>query len=320
MELDPNATTDLTAFFTKRFPSPEDRAVLARDARITFREPTSDDPMVAWGGLVTRAQEQAALPRLANCAARRRPSDENLQGVAATLNGRSWPAAPRPQSSMVWKQVGALAALVTIAGAAWAVRAPRADATDRHDADVSIESADVETVAAVPVPPAPAKAVEAQPSPKPGTGSDEPTTASEEAPATAEEPAGAASPEPVDSPAASAAAPEEPPTGSAAPTDEARSAPATTSASSSTTSCGGRAGEVVGYWYAGTTSPGKKGDRIRIPRDLNVRADYPDTHNRYNRRAEIRCTLGVGQTITLLADPIEVPGGAYWVPLLGNGS
>ena len=83
--------------------------------------------------------------------------------------------------------------------------------------------------------------------------------------------------------------------------------------------CSGPKGELVGYWYAGRTSPGVKGERITVPRDLNVRADYPDRHNDYNRRAKIRCTLGVGQSLVLTADPILVPGDAYWVPLHATG-
>ena len=81
----------------------------------------------------------------------------------------------------------------------------------------------------------------------------------------------------------------------------------------------GPEGKLVGYWYAGRESPGQKGDKITVPRDLNVREDYPDKHNDYNRRAPIRCTLGVGKPLVLTADPIAVPGDAYWVPLHGTG-
>lgn len=306
MELDPHATADLTAFFTKRFPAPEDRNRLARDAKVTFREPTSAAPEVAWGGLLTRAQEQAALPRLARCAARHRPSDENLQGVAAVLNGRQWP--PQKASSLPrgWKQMGALTALVAIAGVAWAASGPRdAALPEAHEAALEVSEENIEpVVVATELPPAPEPAAVATPEP--------------EAVATPE-PAVVASADPEPEATAGAAAPPstpepEPSSGTSAPAIASSSAPAT-----NTGSCHGRPGELVGYWYAGTTAPGGKGDRITVPRDLNVRADYPDRHNNYDRRAPIRCTLGVGQSLVLSADPIAVPGGAYWVPLHAVG-
>ena len=116
MDLDPHNSADLAAFFAKRFPHAAQRDALASEAHVRFREPPTDDPSVAWGGLLTRAQEQAALERLARCAARRMPSDENLQGVSAVLNGRAWPPAGRQSTTPTWlRQVGVMAALVVLA-------------------------------------------------------------------------------------------------------------------------------------------------------------------------------------------------------------
>ena len=79
--------------------------------------------------------------------------------------------------------------------------------------------------------------------------------------------------------------------------------------------CTTREGGVVGYWYAGRTSPGAQGSTIQVAQAVRVRADFPDVHNRFNARAPIRCFLSPGDTVRLSAAPIHVPGDAWWVPL-----
>jgi hypothetical protein len=74
-------------------------------------------------------------------------------------------------------------------------------------------------------------------------------------------------------------------------------------------------GGIVGYWYAGAESPGKLGEIITMRSWANVRADMPGPHNRYNARAEERCALIEGDRVRLTAEPIQIAGGAYWVPL-----
>ena len=316
MELDTTATSDLTEFFTKRFPTAEDREALARAARISFSEPSAAEPDIAWGGLVTRAREQSALPRLAQCAARRRPEDENLQGVAAVLNGRVWPPHPAAHRSAGWKQLGALCALVGVASVAWAASGPTESTTSAAPELVEASAKTMEGSSA--------NATTAT------TGSVTNQAAAKE-PATNEPTLGAAAPEdPTPDATATAtatasdnagASPEggsdQPPEANPASTPPAAAPAAAGPAPEKQVfiGCKGEPGTLVGYWYAGRESPGQKGDEITVPRDLNVRADYPDSHNDYNRRAEIRCTLGVGQSLVLTADPIRVPGDAYWVPL-----
>jgi len=304
MELDPHATSDLSEFFTKRFPAPEDREALAYAARVAFHEPESDDPIVAWGGLVTRAREQSALPLLAKCAARRRPNDENLQGVAAVLNGQVWPPVPTQTVPVGWKQVGTLAVLIGIAGVAWAASGP-----SDNTATQPTVTTDALTVAAAETAPPPAPP--AAPSVDADDAGDAAVVADDQG---AQEEAVEPVVEPVEgSDSAPAAAVESTPTPAPA------AVPTANSEEQVFIGCSGPTGELVGYWYAGRTSPGKKGERITVPRDLNVRADYPDSHNDYDRRAKIRCTLGVGQSLVLTADPILVPGDAYWVPLHATG-
>jgi hypothetical protein len=82
--------------------------------------------------------------------------------------------------------------------------------------------------------------------------------------------------------------------------------------------CQATKGELIGYWYAGETRPGQAGATIEIPMGANVRADYPDEHNRFNARASVRCVLRRGDRLVLSADPIRVPGERYWVPLHGG--
>ena len=317
MELDPHATSDLTAFFTKRFPEPEDRAALARAAHIAFREPEQSEPDVAWGGLVTRAREQSALPRLARCAARKRPEDENLQGVAAVLSGRAWPPQPTSTSSSTWKQLGTLAVLVGVASVAWAASGPNEANVTASGANLEPSKVELQENATPAVPKAAAE-------PAPTSGTDAPPLEAANAAPVAATPSsteqGSAVPPAADSETTQAApaSPSSPPEdrrGADRAATAAKAAPEPAREEQVFIGCSGEPGELVGYWYAGRESPGSKGDQIKVPRDHNVRVDYPDRHNNYNRRAKIRCTLGVGQDLVLTADPIRVPGDAYWVPL-----
>lgn len=82
--------------------------------------------------------------------------------------------------------------------------------------------------------------------------------------------------------------------------------------------CGGSRGEVVGYWYAGEERPGQKGTTIEMDGAVNVRADYPDVHNGFEKRSAVKCVLQSGDRVTLEAEPIRVPGDAYWVPLVAG--
>jgi hypothetical protein len=84
--------------------------------------------------------------------------------------------------------------------------------------------------------------------------------------------------------------------------------------------CKGEVGEVVGYWYAGTRSPGAVGETITLPRDARVRADYPRAENGNDPRKPERCALKRGATITLSHAPIDASNGHYWVPYaVGDG-
>jgi len=72
---------------------------------------------------------------------------------------------------------------------------------------------------------------------------------------------------------------------------------------------------VVGYWYAGTTSPGSAGDTIQIDSWINVRQDLPTYRNDWDTRSSVECVLRPGDVVTLHRDPEFVPRDSYWIPL-----
>lgn len=299
MELDPTSLADLTAFFAKRFPTPAERGTIKRAAGVQCSEAKDTRPDVAWGRLLTRAQELSATHRVADAAAALRPDDDNLQAAAAFLAGRPWP--PRPASAWPVQQAAALAGLLAIAGGAWAMSTTRA--TARQDAP-SVVASSVETNA--PVDPAP---VDEQPEVEPQDTVQQSLSNAEPPAETTPEPPAAADPQPVEAP--QAAAPEPAPTPKVHPTPH-KPAPAT-----EVPGCRTDADTLVGYWYAGGTAPGAAGDVVTLSQAMNVRADYPDKHNHYNRRAPVRCALAEGARVRLKVDPVAVPGNAYWVPLYG---
>jgi hypothetical protein len=74
-------------------------------------------------------------------------------------------------------------------------------------------------------------------------------------------------------------------------------------------------GDFIGYWYAGADNPGAVGETITVSLGVNVRADYPDLHNNFDKRTKVRCILKRGDKVKLTAAPILVPGDRFWVPI-----
>lgn len=306
MELDRNNAADLAQFFAKRFPQPHQRRELVDTARVVFREPATGGAFEAWALLLTRTQEQSALERLASAAARQDSDDENLQAVCALLAGRPWPPQPASQRrSGLLLSGGALllgaaaaAALVFFTGGDPAPTAPEAT----PETTTAALQADPPAVAAPapPAEPAPAPA-EARPTPAP-------VAAAAPPPEPEPEPAPEPQPEPEPAPPAPAVAQSSPRSADAPPP-----LPATRAHHSGR--CTVPDGGLVGYYYAGREAPGSKGQTIRVDRTAYVRADYPDRHNRYDRKAAVRCSVLEGDQLLLTAAPIQVPGDAYWVPV-----
>ncbi len=82
--------------------------------------------------------------------------------------------------------------------------------------------------------------------------------------------------------------------------------------------CAAKGGEIVGYWYAGESTPGDLGQYVTVSHATNVRADYPDVHNNFDARTNINCVLQEGDVVRLSRKPILVPADRYWIPLLSG--
>jgi hypothetical protein len=74
-------------------------------------------------------------------------------------------------------------------------------------------------------------------------------------------------------------------------------------------------GQFIGYWYAGTEVPGAPGDLVDVAISVNVRKDYPNGKNGFNKQAPVRCILRRGDKVKLTDAAIEVGRSHYWVPL-----
>jgi hypothetical protein len=81
------------------------------------------------------------------------------------------------------------------------------------------------------------------------------------------------------------------------------------------TPCADLQAGVVGYWYAGTTSPGSAGDTIQIDSWINVRQALPAYRNDWDTKSSVECVLRPGDVVTLHRDPEFVPRDSYWIPM-----
>ncbi len=281
MRFDDKEIQELADFFSRRFPDPLLRQRMASAAGL------SDDDS-GWGALLLRAQSTGRLAHLADVAFAEAPEDENLRDVRQILT------APRRRKQTIFAVSSAVAlALILVVTFAATRSGPGAEQPVQPAAVLASADntppPDARTAAPVPVEPEPVVPVVKAPEPP-------------EAPEVREAPA---VPE----------APAEPAGADAEPAPTPRAAPASRA---STGRCRAGQGELIGYWYAGADAPGAAGATISVPVTVNVRADYPDEHNRFNARADVQCVLLEGDRLTLTADPIRVPGQRYWVPLYGG--
>lgn len=278
---------ELAVFLAKRM-RPDLTLLCADDA------PEAGDPVQAWRAALRDARDRGAIGGLMARAAAAAPHDVNLQQACGILRD---PAPPRPLRVVL---AAALVGFVVVLGGGGAVAGAAVLGSGRVD-----EAAPAAPVAAAPAQvAAPQVAVDgasevADPSPTAATPADDVVVAA--ADGVDAEVELAAAPVAVEAPAA-------PPTvAPVAPVAPTRVADAR---------CGGRPGEVVGYWYAGERSPGKVGQQLTLDQSVNVRATYPDEQNRFDKRSEVRCVLSEGDQVLLAQAPIRVPGGHWWVPLV----
>lgn len=325
MELSTRAQNDLAEHLTARFSAYADRAQLARlvgqaDAQLT------GTAGAVWAAIVAEAVRTDQIATLVRVASRLRPHDAQLEAMVRSLD-RGHLVVPRPDRPADWLKwavfagvVVALLGVFAVIGDAWrgpvssrspdevrgsspaAEPAPPAEGAARGP----IEAEDVvETDEAV----ASVERVEPVEANEP-VEADEPAEADE--PVEADEPAQAVeADEPVeaDAPAEARAAPEP----STRPTGQARA-----SSGSPPGGCEGPADQILGYAYAGESSPGRVGQVWTAPQTVNVRAEYPSLQNDFSPRTQVVCLLIQGSLVTLEHEPIQVPGDAYWVPIAGS--
>jgi hypothetical protein len=309
MEFSEREIADLAAFFAKRFPSYEQRAVLCEAAGLAGEVQLTGDARVAWLDVIRVATSTGRLTDLVERAIQQRPDDENLREMAAVMgSGKRWRA--RRWSLLLGTPMVLAAALLL-----WSPWSGEAPAPSEPEAD-GVAMAEAEHEPSTPISP---------PEEEPGA-EDEPELEPEPAPelASAMGQAGAQAndvqPEPVPVPEP-APEPEPAPVPEPVPVPEPAPAVApkpTPKPAGAVLRCEGPPGEVIGYWYAGETSPGGVGADYTVDGGLNVRVDYPDVHNDFDARSALVCTLGHGWRLRLGHEPIAVPGGAYWVPLASD--
>jgi len=284
MRLDPDDLTELAAFFAKRFPAAADRRALAADAGVPPDRDPMASPEAAWLVLLGNAGAKGRLRLLAHAIARRSPDDDNLLGVCQVITGTVKPGrVPLRDHPHTAPALAAFAvALLGITGVVAFRDAAPAEATPLPPlADTPVAQADVTatpTDSLVAIQPGGGDVASAKPW-KAGNPLDAEPSAPPEAAPRATPPAPAV--------------------------DRAHFKGR----------CTVKGGGIVGYWYAGRSAPAAAGELLVMPNSVNVRADYPDTHNDFNARTALRCTLAPGDRIRLTVDPIAVPGGAFWVPL-----
>ena len=280
--LDDADLADLARTCARRFPRVDDQRIIAAEAGVVADHTDVGEAELAWTQLLTTARRDGKLGKLAAVLARSAPGDESLVAVAKALGDVVRPAAPRvPAAALAMAALGML--LVLGAGAAVFVYGGDEPMAIHHVQPLGTN-----------VPPAAATAAALPPVP---SGLDGMETVAE--PASTPEPA-ATHPAPL--------APELAPRASAMP----ENVPARSR------TCQGAPGQVVGYWYAGNSSPGTVGQTITLARDARVRVDYPRAANGHNAAARELCVLSRGTQMTLSLAPIDASRGHWWVPVVGG--
>ena len=279
----------------RHLPSYGDRARIARDAGLDDSR-LSGSPATAWAALLVSAHERGELALVLRLASRHRPEQPDLaEWARAATEGHLVvpPAGPRAER---FRDIAVAGGLVVLLGLGAAV-----GDLARGDASAPI---------AAPSSARPAPSASAMPETSPDLGVDAPAPPRDEA---AERPGAASEPEPEPEPEPRA----QPPATDAAasPPDTAETAPASPTPVGR---CPGEPGQVVGYAYAGRSSPGRRGEIWLLRQNLYVRADYPRAENGWSARARAICDLPAGTRVELRRAPIAVDGGAWWVPIVAG--
>lgn len=297
--LDDADLADLARTCARRFPRADDQRLIAAEAGITADHTDIGDAEVAWSQLLNIARRDGKLGKLAGVLSRSAPGDASLVAVAKALGDVVRP--PRPKIPIAALFGLGVVLIFGVAGAAamwWGSgQSPRpppvASTTPANE------------VATTPAPLDPS----AEPTPATvGVSGSVPASAEETNSVTTKPGSGETEPiktNTIDTP----------------PVKQAAIAPKVVPAENVVPrigTCNGKPGEVLGYWYAGTTSPGTLGQTITLGRDARVRAEYPRAENGHNAAAREVCVLTRGTKMTLSAAPIDASRGHWWVPVVGG--
>lgn len=286
MELDDATRDELAGFFARRFPTAESRDELARTAG--FVPDTAEGPGTAlteWIALLSQAHRRGALAKLADAACAAAPDDKNLAEARVLLGGPPVRPAGGGGRTVALVGIGLIVALIG-AGAFGASWMSGGDAEVQPAAKMQAPLGAPVEVAPPPVEAAPP--LDAAPLVQP------PVPTPVEAAPPVEPPA------PVAAPAAPELVHDNKPSRNRSP------------------SCEAAPGVMVGWWYAGTSSPGALGETISLPSSVNVRDDYPRRDNGYALKGRVLCWLTSGTRVRLSHAPVDIGQGHWWVPLAGG--
>ncbi len=346
MDLDESEITDLARFFSRRFPGYEQRSYIAGQAGLASGAQLAGDPRDVWKDIIRTALEAENLPELARIAAQQRPADENLRHLVKALESGRLGLSGRLRLLL---GLSLLVSLVVLLFFVLGRRSHVSTGTPAPAADSPPAVARANPGASVEFPATAPSGEEAPAAPEPlpaeqPSGPAPATAPSEEAPAALEPPPAGQPPGSTGSMLAKAESPHEDPSPSAMsseppashdpavaasntvgqgteasepalPPAQAMPRPDATGGELVEGRCGGRRGQLIGYWYAGSTAPWGPGDTYTVWGGANVRKMFPARENHWNTRSELICTLKNGDKVLVRDAPIAVDGGAYWVPL-----
>jgi hypothetical protein len=270
-----NERRELAEFFAKRFSDDAVRTMLAQQAGIEATE-IEGEATIAWETLITTAQNRRRLPNLAIVASRTDQTDQNLQAVCNLLGARA-----RIMRNRILSGVAAASIALGFGIAGWTL--------GTQDAPEALVSADAVL---------PELASDTQILPTPFSAEEIPNADASSTPTTAVS-------------AEATVAIEAAYVRSHTPPKDRTKGPAWHNGRCTYD----KSSDFIGYWYAGENSPGAAGQTVTVELGVNVRADYPDVHNNFDKRTKVRCILKRGDKVKLTAAPILVPGDRFWVPL-----
>lgn len=312
MELSDRELEQMARFFSKRFPSFEQRVSLASQIGLVGTAQVSGDPYRAWKDLLRLASQAGRLPALTTAAARRRPEDPGLFDLVGSINQGSR-ARPGWSGLSIPVLAGCAAALVLFG---FLLGRFSKDCDEQPSAPAWLEA-----------PQEPIR-VESQENPilmeerTPLTGSaNAPREPESRAQGTGRARGETPSPGGLTASNVRKSSAESKPRvireGDLAWLSQISSGEELDSSVRDGTAsgrCGGPGGQLLGWWYSPYRAPTAVGELYTVRGPQNVREGNPTPRNRYKVSGKQRCTLKKGDRVLLRAKPVRIPGYGYWVP------